>query len=138
MATTIETSLLDTNVILRYLLNDDPDHSPRAAALISSAQNDAASLQILSHIVCEVVYILEGMDYPKTDIFEALRDLGRIPGIKYTEERKILDALIEYKDKNIDFSDALLAAEARAREEVIWTFNHKHFKRLNCSWRIPE
>lgn len=138
MATTIETSLLDTNVILRYLLNDDPDHSPKAAALISSARSRPASLQILSHIVCEVVYILEGLDYRKNDIFEALRDFGRVPGVKYAEERKILEALIEYKEKNIDFSDALLAAEAREQGKVIWTFNHKHFKRLNCSWRIPE
>lgn len=115
---------LDANVILRYLLNDHPEHSLRARTLIERAERGGCKLKVSPHIICEVVYILEGEDYAREEIYYALRDLGRISGITFQEEDTILEALIDYRDKNVDFSDSLLAAIGRSRAEKVWTFKN--------------
>ena len=128
---------LDTNVILRYLLNDHPDQGPRARALIERAERGECKLKIASHIVCEAIYILENQDYARDEIYDALKDFSRISGIAFLDEDAIFEALVDYKDKNIDFADALLAALSRAKAETVWTFNRKHFARMTGSWEEP-
>lgn len=128
---------LDMNVILRYLLNDHPEHGPRAKALFEAAECGGGLLKLAPHILCEVVYILEGEDYTRIEIHDALWDLIRIKGIEVQEEQVVLEALVDYRDKNVDLSDALLAAMARARGEKVWTFNGRHFARMNGQWEEP-
>ena len=64
-------------------------------------------------------------------------DFSRISGIEFLDENVFFEALVDYKDKNIDFSDALLAAISRAKAEKVWTFNHKHFTRMTGLWEEP-
>lgn len=128
---------IDTNVILRYLLDDHPEYSRRARALIEAAERGEWRLKIAPHILCETVYVLEARDYTRAEICDALRDFIRIKGIELQEEKEVLEALIEYRDKEVDFSDSLLAAMAKARGEKIWTFNKRHFARMNIEWDEP-
>lgn len=133
----VKEAWIDTNVILRYLLNDHSEHSPRARALIEAAERGEWCLKIAPHILCETVYILEVKDYTKEEICDALCDFVRIKGIELQGEKEVLEALIEYRDKNVDFSDCLLAVMAKARGESIWTFNRKHFARMNVECGEP-
>ena len=114
---------LDTNVILRCLLNDHPEHGPRARALIERAERGECKLKIAPHIVCETIYILESQNYARDEIYGALKDFGRIDGIVFSDEDAVFEALVDYKDKNVDFADALLAAIGRVKAEKVWTFN---------------
>lgn len=128
---------LDSNVILRYLLNDHADHSARARALIEAAEAGAHRLKVALHILCEVVYILESERYAREEIYGAIRDFMGIRGIEVEEEDIALEALTDYRDKGVDFSDALLAAIARRSQETVWTFNRKHFVRMAGLWQMP-
>jgi len=47
---------IDANVILRYLLGDHPEYSPRAAEIIETSAVFAAC-----EVLCEVVYVLGGV-----------------------------------------------------------------------------
>lgn len=121
---------LDTNVILRFLLNDHPQHSPRAKGLIESAERGESKLKVAPHIMCEVIYIFESLNYDREEIYNALKDFSRINGVEFMDESVQFEALLDYKDRKVDFSDALLAAMGRARHEKVWTFNQKHFARM--------
>lgn len=128
---------LDANVVLRYLLNDHPDHSLRARALVERAERGEVKLKVAPHVVCEIVYVLESLEYSREEIYGALMDFGRIDGVQLVDADVILEAAMDYRDKNVDFSDALLAAISRMHSEKVWTFNKKHFARLTVVWEEP-
>jgi predicted nucleic-acid-binding protein len=57
-------SLIDTNIILRYLLNDHPQLSIKAADIIESQEVNAPI-----EVICEVVYVLlKVCQIPKQEI----------------------------------------------------------------------
>lgn len=60
-----------------------------------------------------------------------------IRGIEVEEEDIALEALTDYRDKGVNFSDALLAAVARKSQESVWTFNRKHVARMAGLWQMP-
>lgn len=124
-------------MVLRYLLNDHPEHSPRARALVERAERGEVKLKVAPHIVCEIVYVLESQEYSREEIYTALRDFGRIEGVELVDADIVLEAALDYKDKNVDFSDALLAAISRTYSEKVWTFNKKHFARMAGVWEEP-
>ncbi len=132
-----ETGWLDANVILRFLLNDHEEHSRRAKALFEAAERGEVVLKVPPHIICEVVYILEGQDYPREDVYRAIRDLAQIKGFYLDGEETIFQALIDYRDKKADFADALLAAIAKTLSHRVFTFNKHHFRRLDVRWQEP-
>ena len=50
---------VDTNVLLRHLLNDLPDQSPAAQALVAELETGATYAQVTGTIVFECVFVLQ-------------------------------------------------------------------------------
>ncbi|MBE5847233.1 MAG: type II toxin-antitoxin system VapC family toxin [Lachnospiraceae bacterium] len=97
--------ILDTNIILRYLLNDDASLSDKARQIIST-ENCIAYLEVIS----EVVFVLQSprcYGIPRCDIAEQLRLLSDEILI---DKWDVLDcALNAYVEKpKLDFVDCLL------------------------------
>ena len=51
--------LIDTNVILRYLLGDHPECSPKAEAFMVDVYEGKKNAEILDIVIVECVYIME-------------------------------------------------------------------------------
>ncbi len=134
----MKTYWLDTNVILRYLLADHRQHGLRARSLFKEAQQGRCILKIAPFIVAELVYVLESKSYSSAEIFEGLKALDGLRGVEFTSRRETFEALLEYRDKDVDFADALLMAFARSAGEAVVTFNKHHFKRLAGEWTEPR
>ena len=121
--------IADTNIVLRYILKDHPELSPRAAELIE--QND---IFLPTEIVCEVAYVLQKVyQMPKSDIrtiLQRLFDNGLITVEKPFLFRKALDV---YAIKNLDIVDAFLCAYRVLEEREVVTFDEKLQKCLNTA-----
>lgn len=132
-------SWLDTNVILRYLLGDHPEQSARSRALIAGAAGRDERLKVAPLTVAELVYVLEGSDYrySSADVYAAMVAFSREPAVHLEQGDEVVQALADYRDHGVDFVDALLMALARRRGERVWTFNVKHFQRLDGDWAEP-
>lgn len=128
---------LDTNVILRYLLNDDAEHSASARTVIDRAERGELTLRIPTFIVCEAVFILEGKDYTRHEIHAALSRFLAIPGINAESVPAVQLALLWYREKNVDFGDALLYAHCSLEGGLALTFNKRHYRKLGTQWREP-
>ncbi|HHV78454.1 MAG TPA: type II toxin-antitoxin system VapC family toxin [Firmicutes bacterium] len=100
----ISSGWLDTDVIIRFLLNDHPDHSLRAKTLVEKAERGEITLRITPHIICEVVYVLESQGYERKEASDALIQFTSISGIETENADEVMTALIWYRDKNVDFS----------------------------------
>ncbi len=92
---------------------------------------------VSTHVLCEVVYVLEGLNHSRTSICDALTKFASIRGIEFNEPIPSLTALVRYRDLNVDFSDALLYSIATKRKEQLWTFNKRHYQRMGADWQEP-
>lgn len=128
---------LDTNVLIRFLLDDHPDHSARARALIQRAERGEISLHVPIYIVCETVYVLESRAYTKSEVSDALSLFLSIPGIHVDDLPLIQTSLTKYRNLNVDFGDALLYSQCADEGGTVLTFNKRHFSRLGSGWREP-
>ena len=54
---------VDTNVLVRYLTDDDPTQSPLAQALIHGAEDEGERLYISTIVMCELCWTLRGKRY---------------------------------------------------------------------------
>ncbi len=130
-------SWLDANVILRFLLDDHPEHSKRAFELIKSAGEEERILKVPPFILCEVVYVLEGLGFTAAEICERLVKFSRISGILFEPESILLEALFEYRETEADFPDVLLMAHGREADQTVWSFNTTDFENLTGPWKEP-
>lgn len=132
-------ALVDTNVVLRFLLNDDPDQSPRAQRLFIGTITGRAVLEIGDGVLAECVWVLEkALKVPKLEIARQLVRLLSLPGVRAQgSTRSIVDALATYGRSRGDIVDCLLDARARSRRARVYTFDATDFKRFACKWSEP-
>ena len=118
--------LLDSNVIVRFLTQDDPRQGKAAAKLFLSAKRGDSALHLESSIVAEVVYVLESSYYgkPRMQIADSLADLLKNPGIEAESYEAIVDALNRFRDHPaVDYADCWLAALAAHRGMPVASFD---------------
>jgi predicted nucleic acid-binding protein len=73
---------LDTNVLLRHLLQDHPDHSPRATALVYEIERGNMTVQIADTVIFETAYTLEtSYRISRSEIGETLQGFLDMPGV---------------------------------------------------------
>lgn len=115
---------IDTNILLRYLLKDDPLLSPRALEIIAS--NDCF---VTCAALTEVVYTLESYyRSPRADIGHALDALFSLQRVLIENGSATARAVSWYK-AGMDFGDAMIAASSHEAARVA-TFD-RDFARLS-------
>jgi len=112
---------VDTNVLLRYLLNDDKAQSRKAAALIKGA----SFVLITDVVISETIWTLTGKKYKldKEGVIRVLNSLFEEPNVFFEEGQVVWKALGDFrraepvkvggKKKQVDFSDALIVNKAK-------------------------
>lgn len=100
---------LDTNVLVRYVAQDDTIQSPKASALIESFTSEAPGYVSLVSIV-ELVWVLTGCySSTRSEICEVLETLLRSKEIVVAQAETVWKALRHFKENNTDFADCLIA-----------------------------
>lgn len=130
-------SLLDANVILRFVLGDDPAQSPGAHALMRRLEAGQDLAEIEDVVLAEIVWVLEKRaKVPRFEIAHTLSDLVVFPGIRYRGKRVGRQALTFYGSTTWDIADCLLAARAKSRRLKVLSFD-QDFRKLGCAWEEP-
>jgi predicted nucleic-acid-binding protein len=103
---------LDTNVLVRYIAQDDPKQSPKATRLIESLTADAPGYVGIVSIV-ELVWVLTGCyAATKAELCEVLETLLRSKAIVVDHAAAVWKALRLFKAGNADFADCLIERSA--------------------------
>ncbi len=105
---------LDTNVLVRYIMQDDPKQSPKASALIESLDADNPGFITLVSIV-ELYWVLT-FSYGLTgqQVKQVLEALLRTKQIIVDRADQVLRALRVFDDGKADFADCLIERTAAA------------------------
>ena len=118
---------LDTNVLIRYLVQDDPKQSAIANKFIEK-HCSTEQPGFISHIVlCELAWVLESnYGLGRKEIALVLERLLQIAQLAMMDTSCVWKALHDYKRSNVDFADHLLARVNEAQGcEVTVTFDKK-------------
>ena len=116
--------LVDTNVIVRYLVQDHEKHSRAASKLFDACDRGDLILVVLPVVLAECVCVLESFyGHRRGDIASALGRLISSPGIEITQVTLYLDALNRYKGTKAHFVDCLVAATAVAEHMPVSTLD---------------
>ncbi len=113
---------IDTNVILRYLLYDDPRLSPEAKARLENLEEKHTGIEV----VAELVYVLSGVyKVPRIEIGQTLAMLFSPDVWKLEKKDVVLRAIKLYGTSSIDFVDAYLISLHRITRMEILSFDKK-------------
>jgi predicted nucleic acid-binding protein len=105
--------LVDTNVIVRYLVQDHAAHARAANGLFEACDRGDLTLVVLPAVVAECVFVLESFyKHSRTDIVRVLSSLISTPGVELAETAIHLEALDRYRRSKVHFVDCVLAATA--------------------------
>ena len=118
---------LDTNVLLRYLVRDDPAQTALADRFIET-ECTLETPGFVQHIVlCELAWVLtSGYGYSRHDSLMALEHMLRIAQFQVESPQIIRQALADSRKGRADFSDYLLARVGKAHGcEYTATFDKK-------------
>src|SRR4051794_10535887 len=101
------TVFLDTSVLLRHLLQDNADHSPKATAFLEWIERGELQARISDLVILELVFTLQrSYKQPKAQIRDVLPALLDLPGLALPGKRRYRKVFDLYVDLNISFADA--------------------------------
>jgi uncharacterized protein len=125
----MEFLFLDTNVIIRYVTQDDPDKAAQARALLKRVEAGELTLIASESIVVEVVQVLSSKvlyNQRRATLANHLSAILALPKLKLANKRTILRALELWVNASasVDFVNALSVAHMeRQRISVIASFD---------------
>jgi predicted nucleic-acid-binding protein len=108
---------VDTNVLVRYLVEDDPAQTDRAEAVLRSG-----AVLVPNTVLLETVWVLRtGYGFDRAAIADGITKLLGLPGVQAEDGTTARQALAWFA-VGLDFADALhLASSAQA--EAFATFD---------------
>jgi predicted nucleic-acid-binding protein len=116
---------LDTNVLVRYVVEDDAAQLAAAKRLISRCVGEGLALFVPVTVVLELEWVLRSnFDFPKDDVLLTLSSLFSAAELSFESERALEVALQLFRKGSADFADCLhVALATQAGEQPLWTFD---------------
>ena len=115
--------LVDTNLIVRYLVQDHEKHAKAAGKLFDACDRGNVVIVVLPAVLAECVFVLESFyEHPRGDIASALGRLISSPGVEI-DAAIHLDALDRYRKTKVHFVDCLIAATAATENMPVASFD---------------
>jgi predicted nucleic-acid-binding protein len=106
---------VDTNVLVRFLVADDPDQEARAARFFADAEAEGERLFVPQIVVCELVWVLShAYGKSRPEIAAGLETLLRARQLTFEEVDQIRAALERFADGDGDLADWLIWERSRA------------------------
>ena len=107
---------LDTNVLVRYIVRDDPGQSAAATRLIEGRCTAQAPGYVSVPVLMELVWVLaSAYDYEKAVVVPVIRQILRTAEFAVEERPTIWAALRDFESGGADFADYLIARRNHAR-----------------------
>ncbi len=115
---------LDTNVVVRLLIGDDPQQTPIAERAFLAAIA-SGGVYLPDVVLAEVAWVLRGYDLVRQTRYDLLERLVRSRGVVVDDIDAVIDALEHFRQGG-DLADQLiLARAARASALPVLSFDQR-------------
>jgi predicted nucleic acid-binding protein len=106
--------VVDTNVVVRYLTNDDTAQAARARHLL--AQHDVF---VPLTVLLETEWVLRAVfDFAAAEVAGALRAFAGLPRVS-VENPEVVSTALVWAEQGLDFADALHLAAAQGHDGFV-------------------
>ncbi len=135
---------VDTNVFVRLFTQDDPVQTKSALSLIQEADAGKFTLVVNDLIMAEIAWVLrKAYKLTPVQIRKHLWAMAKMPFIEIRPAdlaMQLITALDLYVTQNINYTDAYICSWMKMHHiSVIYTFNQKHFRRIQgIDVRVPK
>ena len=121
---------LDTNILVRYIVRDDPAQTDAATRLIESHCTAEIPGFVSLIVLVELVWVLSrGYRYDKTIVVTVLRKILAASELIVEASPLVWTALSDFEKDNADFSDYLIAHQNKtAGCNLTYSFDRKTHK----------
>jgi len=118
---------LDTNILVRYLTQDDPVQSPVATEIIERQLSEENPGFVSIVAMVETVWVLDrAYGFAAHEIATAVERMLQADVLVVENEQEVFTAMTAVKDEKSSFADAVIAQlGARAGCSRTLTFDHK-------------
>lgn len=115
-------NLLDTNLIIRFLVNDDPQKSAKVEGLLNNPRNHNL---LPDMVIAEIIWVLSSYyELPKSEILEKIRALITVRSVRY-HKTLINQSLDLWERYNLSFIDCYLAALAISKDLTFYSYDQR-------------
>jgi predicted nucleic-acid-binding protein len=118
------TCVVDANVILRYLLADQPDHFRKANQFMGQVKTGEIGVFIPEGVIIECVYVLlKFYKVPRPEIVESLVGILNYKGVINENRSILIKSLRLFLEKNGDIVDAVVHTISKENGWSCFTFD---------------
>ncbi len=114
---------LDTNVMIRYITQDDPIQSKMANRLLGDIFSSGELVWINQITLCEIYWVLESCYHlSKKKLVEVIKMLLEIKQIEFEHEETAWEALKDFESMSkVDFVDCLIGRQ-NEKQKCLFTY----------------
>lgn len=118
---------LDTNVLARFLMNDDEQQAQQVYRLFKAAEAERERFYVSLLVVLELLWVLESsFKLSRKEVLAALEDLTLLPVLGFESLATLQSFMTEAVTLNADLSDLLIAYQAKHQGcAEVYTFDKK-------------
>ena len=107
---------LDTNVLIRFIVEDDLEQSKRVRAFVESLGREDTRGFVSTMVVCEIVWVLESCyRFRRMEITSTLRSLLRARELLFESPDLVARSVDQYKNGKGDVADYLIDEVGRSQ-----------------------
>lgn len=116
--------VLDTNTLLRFLLNDIPEQVKEVEKKIEQAKNGKIRLHVPQIVVFEIHFALVSQyGFDKQAVIDALKKIIILDYLVVSDREIFMEAMELYKEKNVSLPDCFIKIYAEHYQAGIFTFD---------------
>ena len=120
---------LDTNALVRLLIEDDERQALTVKKIIESSEKKGQQVMILTEVLIETVWVLESVyECTREDIYRFLETLTYTSVFTFSDPQIIVNAIRHFK-KGGDFADLVI---------VMQSINHQAKKMISFDKKLQK
>jgi predicted nucleic-acid-binding protein len=118
---------LDTNILVRYVVQDDSAQLAAAKRLITRCVEEGQSLFVPVTVMLELEWVLRSsFEFAKDDVILVVSSLLSAVELSFESERALEVALHLFRESTAEFADCVhVALASQAGEQPLWTFDKR-------------
>ena len=106
---------LDTNVIIRFLLNDDKTQAHKVKTIFERAETTGEQYFVATPVVLETVWVLSAVyDFNRQEVLQALELLTELPILDFADFDLIREVVRLGRDTKADIPDLLIGLSGKS------------------------
>ena len=106
---------IDTNILIRFILRDDPNQAQLADRVFLKAIEDGDEIFVSDITLCELAWVLKRtFKFDWGQILKVLRNIYETDIIRFSSEDRVVNSLDSYETGRADFADYLILQHCKA------------------------